>query len=42
MFSTQGAAKRMEGMTPCSVVSLLKHAKRAQGLGVGRSDVILA
>jgi tRNA uridine 5-carboxymethylaminomethyl modification enzyme len=28
----QGAAKRMEGMTPSSVVLLLKHAKRTQGL----------
>lgn len=26
--SDQGAAKRMEGMTPTSVVCLLRHAKR--------------
>jgi len=36
--TTIGAAKRMEGMTPSSVVLLLKHAKRTQGLGTGRSD----
>ena len=32
---TQGAAKRMEGMTPASAVHLLKHARRtwhAKGL----------
>ncbi|KAF9788019.1 mitochondrial translation optimization protein [Thelephora terrestris] len=29
--TTIGAAKRMEGMTPSSVVLLLKHAKRRQG-----------
>jgi len=40
--TTIGAAKRMEGMTPSSVVLLLKHAKRVQGLGIGRSDTILA
>ena len=27
----QGAAKRMEGMTPTSLISLLKHAKRTWG-----------
>lgn len=35
--TTIGAAKRMEGMTPSSVVSLLKHARRKQGHGTGRS-----
>uniref|UniRef100_A0A0W0FKJ8 tRNA uridine 5-carboxymethylaminomethyl modification enzyme C-terminal subdomain domain-containing protein n=1 Tax=Moniliophthora roreri TaxID=221103 RepID=A0A0W0FKJ8_MONRR len=29
--TTIGAAKRMEGMTPTSVVSLLRHAKRTHG-----------
>ncbi|KAF8804049.1 glucose-inhibited division protein A subfamily [Phlegmacium glaucopus] len=29
--TTIGAAKRMEGMTPTSVISLLKHAKRTWG-----------
>jgi len=33
--TTIGAAKRMEGMTPSSVVLLLKHAKRARGRGTG-------
>jgi len=33
----QGAAKRMEGMTPSSVVLLLKHAKRTRWLGTGQS-----
>jgi hypothetical protein len=28
MHEIQGAAKRMEGMTPTSVVSLLRYAKR--------------
>lgn len=27
----QGAAKRMEGMTPASLVCLLRHAKRVGG-----------
>jgi len=34
-FPFQGAAKRMEGMTPSSVVLLLKHAKRTHGLSAG-------
>jgi len=38
--TTIGAAKRMEGMTPSSVVSLLKHAKRAQGLATNRLEVV--
>ena len=29
----KGAAKRMESMTPTSVISLLKHAKRTWGHG---------
>ena len=27
----QGAAKRMEGMTPTSIIFLLQHAQRARG-----------
>jgi len=34
--TTIGAAKRMEGMTPSSVVLLLKHARRRQGRGASR------
>ncbi|PPR05019.1 hypothetical protein CVT24_010212, partial [Panaeolus cyanescens] len=30
--TTIGAAKRMEGMTPTSLISLLKHAKRTRGV----------
>jgi hypothetical protein len=29
--SLQGAAKRMEGMTPSGIVALLKYARRTRG-----------
>ncbi|KAF9560582.1 glucose-inhibited division protein A subfamily [Agrocybe pediades] len=35
--TTIGAAKRMEGMTPTSLISLLKHAKRTWSMTQGRN-----
>ena len=37
--SGQGAAKRMEGMTPASLVHLLKHARRVNALGAAPPGV---
>lgn len=34
LINQKGAAKRMEGMTPTSIVCLLRHAKRTFGKSV--------
>ena len=40
LTALKGAAKRMEGMTPSSVVALLRHAKRTYRGSSGMSESV--